>query len=105
MELKPVSFVWGYLAHTRVSQQSPEGGVVLGVTPQVSTHMVQLHPPVACTHTNTGTMSCDYKGAVIVPGLCLTFPWADGGQWGLAVSGCLATEPWCPLSLLLHLSG
>lgn len=35
-----------YPAQGRLSKQSPEGDVVLGVTPQVSTHMIQLLPPV-----------------------------------------------------------
>lgn len=39
-----------YPAQTRLSQQSPEGGVVLSVTPQVSTNVVQLLPPVTCGH-------------------------------------------------------
>lgn len=34
-----------YPAQVRFSQQSPEGGVVLCVTSQVSTHMIQLLPP------------------------------------------------------------
>lgn len=48
---------WGvlYPAQARLSQQSPEGGVVLGVAPQVSTHMIQLLPPVTWRTTQEKT--------------------------------------------------
>lgn len=38
-----------YPTQARFSQESPEGGVVLGVAPQMRAHVIQLLPPVTCT--------------------------------------------------------
>lgn len=48
------SGVAAYLAHAGVSQQRPEGGVVLRVAPQVGAHVVQLPPPVTCRQKHSG---------------------------------------------------